>query len=213
MKGTNVKLYGPVQIGHNAIIEDNVVIGHPSVFEINAGASSRGDFEQTDAFYNYVTKTPTIIGDNAIIRSGSIIYSGVTIGDNFDCGHHVIVREGSFIGSNVYFKSHSHIMRNVHIGDSCRVAAVVADNSIVGRHVSVFGTLTHRHPKRSPQDTGPWIGPTVKDGCLIGRGSIVLGPIEIGENSIVGANAIVNFEVPAGCLVVGPKAQIVHTGP
>jgi len=42
-----------------------------------------------------------IIGENALIRSDTIIYGDTTIGINFQPGHRVSVRESSTLGSNV----------------------------------------------------------------------------------------------------------------
>ena len=40
--------------------------------------------------------------------------------------------------------------------------------------------------------------PTLKDGCVIGTGACVLGDVTIGENAVVGANAVAMHDVPAG---------------
>jgi serine acetyltransferase len=153
------------------------------------------------------SRSQTIIGDDSIIRSGTVIYGGVSIGHHFDCGHSVLIREGVVIGDHVYTKSLTHLMRNVRIGDWCRLSAIIADNTTVGVRTSVFGTLTHRNPKRSSSDKGPWIGPNIGDDCLIGRGAVVLGPCSIGSNSTVGANAFVDFDVAPGVFIVGQRGN------
>ena len=66
-----------LNIGKNADIDPLAVIGEMTVREIE----------------NKTLK----IGKNAIIRSGSIIYAGTSIGDNFNTGHYVIVREKNSI--------------------------------------------------------------------------------------------------------------------
>jgi len=55
-----------------------------------------------------------------------------------------------------------------------------------------------RHTKRHP---------TVKSGAIVGSGAQVLGPITVGVNSRVGANAVVVKDVPEGCTVVGIPAR------
>lgn len=50
--------------------------------------------------------------------------------------------------------------------------------------------------------------PTLGDGVIVGSGAQVLGPITLGENSRVGANAVVLRDVPAGATVVGNPARI-----
>jgi len=45
--------------------------------------------------------------------------------------------------------------------------------------------------------------PTIKEGAYIGAGAKILGPVTIGEWAIVGANAVITKDVPAGATVVG----------
>ena len=54
--------------------------------------------------------------------------------------------------------------------------------------------------------------PTVGNGVLIGAGAKVLGPIKIGDNAKIGANAVVLKEVPEGATAVGvPAKNILRT--
>ena len=50
--------------------------------------------------------------------------------------------------------------------------------------------------------------PTIKKNVIIYSGAIVIGDVTIGENSIVGANAVVNSDVPNNSLAVGIPARI-----
>jgi serine O-acetyltransferase len=49
--------------------------------------------------------------------------------------------------------------------------------------------------------------PTIEDGAIVGSGAQVLGPITVGRNARVGANAVVVKDVPENCTVVGIPAQ------
>jgi len=210
--GTNVKIFGDVQIGKNTIIEDNVCLGHPSHVELENNKSQ--NFSTLDELYSNSVKNKTIIGSNSIIRSGSIIYSGCNIGDNFDCGHYVIIRENSIIGLNVYIKPNTYVMTFVKIGDYCRIAGTIADYSILGSNVSSFGTLTHRRlrryseysmeQKKNPNDA---YGPIIGDNCIIGRDAVIIGNIKIGNNAIIGANTFVDFEVKENAKIIGIKGS------
>ena len=60
--------------------------------------------------------------------------------------------------------------------------------------------------------TGKDVGkrhPTIGNGVTIGAGAKVLGPIHIGDQSLVGAGSIVLKDVPGGCTVVGNPGRIV----
>ena len=56
-----------------------------------------------------------IIGDNARIRSGTVIYAGTRIGNNFQTGHNVVIREENEIGDDVC------IWSNTVLGYGCRL--------------------------------------------------------------------------------------------
>ena len=51
-------------------------------------------------------------------------------------------------------------------------------------------------------------GATLKDGCLIGIGDIVLNGVTVGEEALVAAGSVVTRDVPAGTLVMGAPAQV-----
>jgi serine O-acetyltransferase len=51
--------------------------------------------------------------------------------------------------------------------------------------------------------------PTLEDGVVVGAGAKILGPITVGANSRVGANAVVVKPVPPDSLVVGVPGEIV----
>ena len=49
--------------------------------------------------------------------------------------------------------------------------------------------------------------PTLRDGVVIGAGAKVIGPVEIGEQSAVGANAVVVKSAPPNSVLVGVPAK------
>ena len=51
-------------------------------------------------------------------------------------------------------------------------------------------------------------GATLKDGCLIGIGAIVLNGVTVVEEALVAAGSVVTRDVPAGVLVMGSPAQV-----
>ena len=53
--------------------------------------------------------------------------------------------------------------------------------------------------------------PTLQDNVVIGSGAQVLGPITIGKNAKIGANAVVTKDVPENGVMVGIPAKNVGT--
>ena len=206
--GTHVVKYGAVTIGPGALIEDGVVLGHPAAANVAVSLRRGLRTSSLQEFYDAAVSEPTIIGPGAIIRSGSVIYEGVTIGSDFDCGHNVVIREYSRLGDKVYVKNNAEIMSRVTIGDGCRIAGIVADTAVLGLRVSSFGVLTHSYRAYlAPRREGPYSGdpkvraPVVSDDAIIGRGAIVAGPLRVGEGASIGANAVVTTDIPSGARV------------
>lgn len=56
-------------------------------------------------------------------------------------------------------------------------------------------------------------GPTIEANVAIGTGAKVIGPITVGRDATVGANAVVVSDVPAGAVVTGVPARVVPTAP
>jgi serine O-acetyltransferase len=52
--------------------------------------------------------------------------------------------------------------------------------------------------------------PTIGAGVYIGPGAKVFGKIVVGDQASIGANAVVNRDVPAGALVGGVPARIIR---
>jgi serine O-acetyltransferase len=52
--------------------------------------------------------------------------------------------------------------------------------------------------------------PTIGDGVVIGAGARVLGPVVIGKNAQIGANAVVVRDVPDGAVVVGVPGEVLR---
>ncbi|MDT0582185.1 serine O-acetyltransferase [Brumicola blandensis] len=77
--------------------------------------------------------------------------------------------------------------------------AVVEDNVSILQNVTLGGTGNEqgdRHPK-------------IRQGVMIGSGAKILGNIEIGEGSKVGAGSVVLSDVPCCVTVVGVPAKVV----
>jgi serine O-acetyltransferase len=53
--------------------------------------------------------------------------------------------------------------------------------------------------------------PTIGDNVYIGPGAVIFGPITIGSNSVIGANSVVNRDVPPGVTVGGTPARVISS--
>jgi serine O-acetyltransferase len=101
------------------------------------------------------------------------------------------IHPGAKIGRR-FFIDHG---MGVVIGETCEIG----DNVTVYQGVTLGGTGKEKGKRH----------PTVKDNALIATGAKVLGSITIGENSKIGAGAVVLHDVPPNSTVVGMKARVV----
>ena len=75
--------------------------------------------------------------------------------------------------------------------------AIFGDDCVLRQGVTVG--LRNRNLRGSP---------VIGDRCDIGAGAKLLGPIRIGNDVAIGANAVVLCDVPDGCIAVGVPAQV-----
>jgi len=53
--------------------------------------------------------------------------------------------------------------------------------------------------------------PVIEDGCYIGVGAMVLGPVRVGAGAVVGASAVVLHDVAPGAVVAGIPARPIRS--
>ncbi len=83
---------------------------------------------------------------------------------------------------------------------------VVGETTIIGNDVTIYQGVTLGGTGKEKGKRHPTIGNDV----VIGAGSIVLGPIQIGDNARIGAGAVVTKSIPEDTTVVGNPAWIIR---
>ena len=53
--------------------------------------------------------------------------------------------------------------------------------------------------------------PTLEDNVIVGSGAQVLGPVIVGKNAKIGANAVVTRDVPENAVMIGIPAKNINT--
>jgi len=99
------------------------------------------------------------------------------------------------------------------IGPRCSLVhggngVVIHEKARIGRYVSILPQVTigKREPTRSAAGQFPIIG----DDVYIGTGAKILGPVVVGSDSVIGANAVVIKSVPSRCIAAGVPARIIR---
>lgn len=155
---------------------------------------------------------PAVIGARARIRAGAIIYGDVNIGDDFQTGHQVLLREKTKIGRHVLLGTQSVIDGQVTIGDFVKIETHV----YIPTHVEIGSfvfigpgvTITNdRYPLKLRDQYKPE-GAILEDGVTIGGGVTIVPGVRIGRDSFIAAGAIVTKDVPPDSLVVGAPGRV-----
>lgn len=197
-----------VTIGPYALVNDHVEIGDDSVVgpHVILGEPLAAAYTSSD----YVN-APLVIGPGALIRSGTIIYAGTTIGERFECGHRVTIREGATIGKHCRIGTLSDVQGHCRIGEYVRMHSNVhiGHKSTVGDFVWIFPYVVLTNDPHPPSNT--LVGVTLEDFCVIATMSVILPGVTVGRDALVGASSLVRQDVSAEAVVVGNPARQVTT--
>ncbi len=94
------------------------------------------------------------------------------------------------------------------------MGVVIGETSEIGNNVTIYHmvTLGGVSPSiESNQQRNVKRHPTLMDNVVVGSGAQILGPVVVGKNAKVGANAVVTKDVPENAVMVGIPAKNVGT--
>lgn len=115
-----------------------------------------------------------------------------------------------FISQVARFFTGIEIHPGATIGRRCFIdhgmAVVIGETAEIGDDVTIYQAVTLGGTGKDKGKRHPTIGNNV----VISSGAKVLGPLNIGDNSKIGAGAVVLQDVPPECTVVGVPGRIVR---
>lgn len=189
-------IYGNVLLGDNTVIEAPSIIGKPP------RGTGPGELSLR-------------IGKNSLIRPFSTLYAGSEIGDNFQTGQGVSVREDNIIGDQVSVGTNSVLEFGNRIGDNSRIHSnCFLEMVTLGRYVFVGPNVVFTddpHPMGCPRYKECKGGPVVEDYARIGAHCTILPGVRIGRNSLIGAGSVVTRDVPENSVAAGSPARVIKT--
>lgn len=194
-----------VRIGKGSIVYPGVEIGRDSFIGPYCTLGEPASAYYTDPEHH--SFKPTRIGAGTIVRSQSIIYEDVFIGDGFQCGHRVAIREGTRMGCHCSLGTVSDIQGRCTIGNYVRLHSNVhiGQMSVIEDYVWIYPYVVLTNDPYPPMNL--MRGVTVRQFAQIATGAIVLPGVEIGRDALVGAGALVRQNVPDERVVVGVPAK------
>lgn len=136
------------------------------------------------------------IGKGTKIWQFSIVLKNAQIGNNCNINSHCFIENDVIIGNNVTIKC------GVYLWDGLRLF----DNVFIGPNVTF---INDKYP-RSKNYPERFLQTILEENVSIGAGSIIMGGIKIGKNSMVGAGSLVTKSIPANQLWYGNPAKYIR---
>lgn len=222
--GKNVKLGHNVIIEDNVVIHDNVIIGHNVVikedtiiekgcviadntilgkkpFKASSSATTEEKILPPLVLGEYVT-----IGANCVVYRGAILKDYVFVGDLASIREDVEIGEYTIIGRGVTVENKTKIGKYVKIETEAYITAI----SIVEDYCFIAPEVTFTNDNflgRTEERKKYFKGPIVRKGARIGANATILPGIEIGEDALIAAGAVVTRNVPPRKIFAGVPAK------
>jgi len=183
--------YGINRIGEGVLVFEPVTLGFPS--RENVGKTGYPG---------------SVIGAHAILRSGTVIYCDVTIGDHFQSGHNVLIREKTRIGDRTSVGTATVVEGNTRIGTDVSLQSMVyiPIGTTIGDRVFIGPNAVLTNDRYPP--SGNLRGPVINNGAAIGANATILPGVCIGEGAFVAAGSVVTRDVPGRMMAIGTPARI-----
>ena len=186
--------------GDTTYIDADVVIGIDTVLEPGThlrGATTVG--ERCRVGPNAIVRDSRL-GDGCRLESCTL--DDAVLGAGVSVGPYSTIRAGSVLDDDVHVGTHaeiknSHLHRAVHMGHFSYLGdAEVGAESNIGA-----GAITCNFDGTHKQRT------VIGERVFIGSDTLLIAPIEVGDDAATGAGSVVNKSVEAGALVVGSPAR------
>ncbi len=160
-----------------------------------------------------------MIDPTARIHPTADLEAGVRVGPRTSVWHRAQVRQGATIGAECVIGRDAFIDEGVTLGDRVKVqnlalvyhGVTVEDGVFIGPNAIL---TNDRFPRAITADgalarADDWVvSPiTLRTGCSIGAGAVVVAGTEVGRFATVGAGSVVTRPVPDHALVAGSPAR------
>ncbi|MDF1514098.1 MAG: DapH/DapD/GlmU-related protein [Anaerolineae bacterium] len=178
-----------VTIGRNTIIYPNTTITGSTQIGENCQLGPNTVIDQCD------------IGDRCRIFAS--VLEDATMEHDSDIGPFSHLRKGAYVCANAHVGNFGE-MKNSTLGPGSKMGHIsYLGDTTIGSDVNIgAGTITCNFDGQAKHPT------TIGDRAFIGSGTLIVAPIEIGEQAKTGAGAVVTHNIPSEALVYGIPARI-----
>ena len=179
-----------VRLGTRCRVEPGAIVGCPPHRPLGAGM--------------------LVVGDDALIMVGAILYTHTVIGHRASVGHYAIVREENEIGDDLKLWPYSVIDYGCRVGHRVKIHHHVYVGQYTQIEDDVFmapGVMVanERYPG---QGTPRFDAPRIGTGAQIGVNVSVTPGVIIGAHALIGSGSVVTKNVPPHAVAYGNPARV-----
>lgn len=171
-------------------------------------------------FSAWISKEFKSFGKGSRIYSFSCLLGGkyISIGEKCTFGKNTVLTAWDSYGFDIYTPQ-IKIGNNVSIGDDSHITAInrieIGNNVLTGRKITITDNA-HGESNLELLSLPPILRPLYSEGPVIIGNNVWIGDkvtilpnVHIGENSIIGANAVVTRNIPANSVAGGIPAKVI----
>ncbi len=209
--GENVRLGHRVIVRRNTVIEEDVSIADGAILGREPSRAKTSTLVTGDL-------DPLVIGHGTQVGAYAILYAGTVIGADCFIADQAQIRERCHIGHHVIVGHNSTVENDTTVGDYTKLQTGVylTAKSTVEDHVFLAPMVTTTNDPyiaRTEARHAATAGPRIRRGARIAAAAVLLPGIEVGQEAVVGAGAVVTKDVPAYQVVMGVPARVIRPTP
>ena len=179
--GGEVTFSGEISLSENVYFKNKCYFDSGSFIDIGCilsqiNTGKRVKIRPYSIISDSIFGNDNLLGPYCFIRDNTRVYDGCIIGNHVEA-----------VRSTIY--SGVKISHQAYIGD-----AIINENSIIGSN-TVFCNFNGKNHETSS------IGTNV----LVGSGTMIIAPVEIGNYSIIAAGSVVNKDIPSNTKFIMPR--------
>lgn len=199
------------------LLDEGVSICSPETTFISPETAIGAD---TIIYPNVYIEGTNAIGTNNVIGPSTFIEGNLTTGENVKIIQSKVVNAS--IAANSSIGPFAHIRDNVQVGEKVRIGnfveikkSTISSNTNVahlsyigdaelGENVNIgAGTITANYNAITKQKSKT----VLKNGVKTGSNSVIVAPVEIGENATIAAGSVITKDVPENSLAIARSKQ------
>lgn len=178
--------------------------------------------EDTVIYPNVTIQGKTQIGKNCIIFGNTRIENS-RISDNVKIESSLIeqseIEKDVTVGPFAHLRPKTYLKENVHIGNFVEIKNAVLEKGVKAGHLTYVGdaevgadtnigagTITCNYDGKNKHKT------KIGEKSFVGSNSIIVAPVEIGNNTLTAAGSVITENVPDNALALGRARQVIKEG-